>query len=733
MRIREDNSGLIKHDIVEFPDGRYRFDHGVGDLLVFTKQGSGEVFDISKERYDYLFEAGDVRQIITPIAASGRIQFTDVPETLPPDTSIAAALRAQTMQWFTRQYDDDPLAVSLGKSFIEKFVRSRAKEASRLGLTHQFSAPTLIRDIQNRGRPGHRPIGYFLDRRGQYAREPQHPEIADLRAETVTLYWTRALVTKSDAFAFYRTELAGINEERVANGLGEIPPPKEMTSVIEAIDAAECHETWTTKWGRQAADEHYKGTAEHIVADEIGDVIIIDHTTLDTYLLMDTEYGVVFGRPTVTIAIDVKSRSIVGFLISPEPPSLYTVVTILKRVVSHKKRYHKLYPELGSDWDPFCRPTLVLVDNGAEFISPSFQQALLDVGIIIKRSPVATPQFKAIGERFFHTLNLQLSHKAPGTTVQGKRKSRKPAKPGDGAVITYSEADELLYRCILNYEKSEHDGLRGRKPRDVWSEGVSRGCRKTIRDVRLLETLIGNIDTVPIARDGITFKNFQFHDEVATSFVLNFWARNTPKRDRRKKGAMAKVTIKYNPADCTRIYVYCPTELSSNPWVALPNTMPDYAPAMTFWHHDQVVALARKKKRNVKDENALYKSRDDLRRITEAKLALSNTRDGAKMRRLLQQDKDRLAGGRVEEVEIDNDAPSVEVGAFNSVRMDAQFVPPGAAGGRAKAAATRKRNDKARARLAQLEAPDEPGDAAGPDSTAGLVRKDFLKMAGWSK
>ena len=51
---------------------------------------------------------------------------------------------------------------------------------------------------------------------------------------------------------------------------------------------------------------------------------------------------------------------------------------------------------------------------GMEFTSPSFQDALADIGTEVIWAPVKMPQFKAIGERFFGTLNTMLFHKLKG-------------------------------------------------------------------------------------------------------------------------------------------------------------------------------------------------------------------------------------------------------------------------------------------------------------------------------
>ena len=55
------------------------------------------------------------------------------------------------------------------------------------------------------------------------------------------------------------------------------------------------------------------------------------------------------------------SRMLLGFFITFEPPSLYSVLATLKRVNRHKAYVQKLYPQIKRPWDGWGCPTEILV------------------------------------------------------------------------------------------------------------------------------------------------------------------------------------------------------------------------------------------------------------------------------------------------------------------------------------------------------------------------------------
>ncbi|RYZ75623.1 MAG: hypothetical protein EOP04_33095, partial [Proteobacteria bacterium] len=132
---------------------------------------------------------------------------------------------------------------------------------------------------------------------------------------------------------------------------------------------------------------------------------------MDTWVLLD-DNGIPLGRPTLTVAIDVYSRCILGFLLSAEPPSVYSMATVIKHVMMPKTYVKTAYPDIERPYDCWILPNTILIDNAFEHVSASLRDAGEDIGFEIQYSPIHSPGHKAIGEKIFDTLN-KFFHKLP--------------------------------------------------------------------------------------------------------------------------------------------------------------------------------------------------------------------------------------------------------------------------------------------------------------------------------
>ena len=87
-------------------------------------------------------------------------------------------------------------------------------------------------------------------------------------------------------------------------------------------------------------------------------------------------------------------------------------------------------------------------------------------------APIGNPQYKAIGERFFHTFNTMLAHRlrggVAGDITDQRRMRRDPSKD---AVFTVQDLDHLITRMVIVYENERHEGVGG-IPARLWREGI---------------------------------------------------------------------------------------------------------------------------------------------------------------------------------------------------------------------------------------------------------------------
>lgn len=243
----------------------------------------------------------------------------------------------------------------------------------------------------------------------------------------------------------------------------------------------------------------------------------MDHNLLDTVVCLDTDWMIPIGRPWVTVLIDVRTRCIVGFVISFEPPSLYSVTECIKRANRPKLHLRQREPRFKILVEIFGRFDEIVVDNGWEFAGNSLEDVMNDVGTAIRWAPVRSPTYKAIVERFFRTLNNLLAHKVTGAVYKPEILREMGYDPYKDAVLTLSEIEDLMWEAICYYHKREHRGI-GMAPADLWQRDVLANGIDVIGDDSLLDKIAGKTEyPCKVTRGGVRLFGLQYHDQGAVA------------------------------------------------------------------------------------------------------------------------------------------------------------------------------------------------------------------------
>lgn len=199
--------------------------------------------------------------------------------------------------------------------------------------------------------------------------------------------------------------------------------------------------------------------------------------------------------------LDVGTRSILGYYISfnDEYTSEDVLQCIKKAIVPWKKRVLSI-PGLNYNdeagmpseipeccwglWDEFS------YDNAKSNLAKIVTEKLEDVvGCSIQRGPVATPETRAIIERFFKHLEETCIHRLPSTTGSSPedlvRKS--PEKKAKQYKISPEELEDLIDIVIANYNAEPHSGNYCLSPLDAIKQRLTnipnRAARFEIRQL----------------------------------------------------------------------------------------------------------------------------------------------------------------------------------------------------------------------------------------------------------
>ncbi|HET7415666.1 MAG TPA: Mu transposase C-terminal domain-containing protein [Arthrobacter sp.] len=332
------------------------------------------------------------------------------------------------------------------------------------------------------------------------------------------------------------------------------------------------------------------------VIEGILEQVQIDHTVIDV-MAVDRRERLSIGRPYLTVAIDVFSRSIVGMVVTLDPPSAVSVGLCLAHAARDKRPWLEQLP-VEADWPMSGKPKWLYVDNAREFKSEALRRGCEQHGIELDYRPPGRPHYGGIVERVIGTAMHQI-HELPGTTFsnpveRGQYASEKLA------ALTLSELEQWLTLAVATYHGTIHSTL-SQTPAGRWAEGIAT----TGTPVTTTNPTAFLVDFLPVIRRKLTRTGFVIDHVHYFANVLKPWIARREQLDR--------FIIRRDPRDISRVWVLDPegTEYVEVPYRSLSN------PAVSVWEHRQ--ALTRLRERGIAqvDEQALFRMIDQMRHISE--------------------------------------------------------------------------------------------------------------------
>jgi putative transposase len=270
------------------------------------------------------------------------------------------------------------------------------------------------------------------------------------------------------------------------------------------------------------------------------EIVQIDHTQADIFLIDEITRRPMQDRPWLTLAIDVFTRMITGFHLSLDPPSRVSISLCMLHAVYDKTAWLQ-EREIEADWPVAGLPEKLHADNGKDSRSSAFVRACRNEGITpIWRIPAA-PHYGGHIERLIGTMMGRV-HFWPGSTFSNPAE-RGSIDPKPMSVMTFREFECVLgWEIAGRYNQEIHRTLL-RPPIAVWREHETDTHFRMPKDRMAFWVSFLPEEHRKLRPDGIWLHGIPYWSNTLSSSV-----GRTDKH----------LLVKYDPRDVSRIFAQCP-------------------------------------------------------------------------------------------------------------------------------------------------------------------------------
>lgn len=341
-------------------------------------------------------------------------------------------------------------------------------------------------------------------------------------------------------------------------------------------------------------------------ADYPLDVIQIDHTPVDL-IIVDEVYRKPIGRPTLTIAVDVCSRVLMGFNVWLEAPSAASVGLCLHHAMLPKEKW-LADRSISATWPCYGRPRKIHTDNAKEFRGTVLGRACQSYGIDLEQRPRGLPNFGGHVERSFRTY-MRKTHTLSGTTFSNTR-SKFDYDSSGKAILTLREFESWFATYItMVYHHEYHSGIK-MTPIARFQEGLL-GTEAT-PGIGMPERFVDEerlrLDFLPfvertVQEYGVLLDHVHYNSDVLRSRIHE--------KDPKQPKVARKFIFRRDPLDVSVIYFWDP---DLHTYHEIPYAYLSRPPASLWEVRAAVREQVAKGKKHV-DENSIFQGIAEMREI----------------------------------------------------------------------------------------------------------------------
>lgn len=258
-------------------------------------------------------------------------------------------------------------------------------------------------------------------------------------------------------------------------------------------------EVYFKRYGKEKTDHKYGFKPHKFVIDGLLHRVSMDHTMVDILLVDEQNRNIIIGRPWVTMLICDKSRVILGFFLSLDPPNLDTVAAALAFAVMNKDFHLFRFLTNPNEYPFFGIPFVIFTDNAAEFTSEKFIEQCKAWGMDWEHRPIGKKWYGGIIERLIGTFMTTEVHFLPGATGSNVVQ-REDFNSEYNATMDYEQFAVWFLNQVTVYHGKIHSSLKC-TPREAWNHYVSQGLYDHDRVIASNDQMRFLIDFSPTSFD----------------------------------------------------------------------------------------------------------------------------------------------------------------------------------------------------------------------------------------
>lgn len=404
-----------------------------------------------------------------------------------------------------------------------------------------------------------------------------------------------------------RPDLADVMEDIALRCRRRKLDPPHRNTVLRRIAALSPQLVEEKRFGKKAADYRFRPHRGSFPgADFPLAVVQIDHTPADI-MLVDDVHRQPLERPSLTLAIDIFSRMVLGFCISLDPPGALSTGLCLSHAMLPKEAW-LADRNVDAKWPCWGKMRMIHADNAKEFRGTMLAWACQEHGITMENRPKGMPHFGGHVERGFRTF-LKRMHRLRGTTFSNVEEKLDYDSEGR-AIMTLGEFERWFTIYIVkHYHHRFHRGIKT-TPYQRWEDGLlgdderpGAGLPMRIADEDRLR-----LDFLPyvertVQESGVVIDYIEYYADSLRKWI-HAPALNEPRKAR-------KFIFRRDPRDVSTIWFFDP-DTSTYADIPYRNTS---RPPVSVWEARAAERKVREKGRQAVNEDSIFEAIEEMREI----------------------------------------------------------------------------------------------------------------------